>query len=447
FVKKDNNYLTADEIEKSAIFHQKVGILTDDVGDSISFSGSINESYQAWNSNVEEFKVFKSWEDVQCDYLKDDKEKFDKYWNGESDKLLIKSLPESVEQKLLEISKDEDINIIRNKLKNNEVIDELEVIDNEVKITKSEEKEIDPIPLFSYQAEAKKKWFESDKRMLFCMATATGKTRTAVSCLYDCMQQTKAHKFVIVATPESTLTMQWKSEVEKFDIKFDASIIVDSTNRKWKEKLSDEIIKMNLNLSDSCIVFTTHATASSSNFIYIIKKINKNKTAITFVGDEVHSLGSNERKKALLEIYDYRIGLSATPSRWFDDDGTKVLEDYFNNSIYEFGIDQALRTNNPLTCRSILAPYLYYPVLVYLTNDEEEKYADYDAKIKKMYALRNNEDFDESKFQMLCQRRADIIKTASNKVIELDNMLNRINKKDIKNAIIFTSSEMKNDIM
>lgn len=46
----------------TSLFHQKVGIMIDERGDMISFSGSINETAQAWLENIEEFKVFRSWE-------------------------------------------------------------------------------------------------------------------------------------------------------------------------------------------------------------------------------------------------------------------------------------------------------------------------------------------------------------------------------------------------
>ncbi len=48
-----------EEIERSGIMHQKVGILYDRAGNIISFSGSNNESFSGWtDNNIEEFKVF-----------------------------------------------------------------------------------------------------------------------------------------------------------------------------------------------------------------------------------------------------------------------------------------------------------------------------------------------------------------------------------------------------
>ncbi len=47
------------------------------------------------------------------------------------------------------------------------------------------------------------------------------------------------------------------------------------------------------------------------------------------IADEVHNVGASKLREALPEHADYRLGLSATPERWFDDAGTAVLESYF----------------------------------------------------------------------------------------------------------------------
>ena len=67
----------------NSLFHQKVGIGFDSEGNQLSFSGSINETAQAWLDNIEEFKTFKSWENDQYEYLLTDLKKFNSYWNNE----------------------------------------------------------------------------------------------------------------------------------------------------------------------------------------------------------------------------------------------------------------------------------------------------------------------------------------------------------------------------
>ena len=52
-----------------------------------------------------------------------------------------------------------------------------------------------------------------------------------------------------------------------------------------------------------------------------------------FVGDEVHSVGSPTYSKGLLEQYQYRLGLSATPERYFDDAGSLLISKFLKRKL------------------------------------------------------------------------------------------------------------------
>ena len=84
------------EIEETALFHQKVGILKDTEENTISFSGSINETSTAWLKNVEEFKVFKSWISGQNEYCQNDQIKFQDFWENKRKNVRTFDLPEAV---------------------------------------------------------------------------------------------------------------------------------------------------------------------------------------------------------------------------------------------------------------------------------------------------------------------------------------------------------------
>ena len=55
--------LEEEKIRESGMFHMKVGILIDKDGNELSFSGSVNESATAWQLNIEQVTVFRSWVD------------------------------------------------------------------------------------------------------------------------------------------------------------------------------------------------------------------------------------------------------------------------------------------------------------------------------------------------------------------------------------------------
>ena len=416
-VKSKNGFLTSDEIEYKGLFHQKIGIIRDKEDNIVTFSGSINETFSAWNDNVEEFKVFRSWEATENKYCDSDIQKFSDYWDNKRDNLYICELPELLEKKLIEFAP-EDISDLVHFIRTQ-------------KQTKDKK-----ISLFYYQEEALKKWLDNEQSMLFEMATGTGKTRTAIACIEASLKQNK-QKIVVISTPQSTLSLQWKKEMVNLSVLFESSIVADGTNR-WKNKLLEILLKIRIGVYKNVIIYTTHATSSSSDFTKMINDAIDCDLNTIFVGDEVHALGSKQRRKALLPRYKERIGLSATPSRWFDKSGSLLLENYFNNCKYEFTISDALKTINPLTNKPFLSQYYYYPCFTTLSDVESEKYVELTAKINRNIHLLDK-DNEDSYLDKLLRDRADIIKHAINKISVLREILMKIKPSEVENTIIFVS--------
>ena len=188
---------------------------------------------------------------------------------------------------------------------------------------------------------------------------------------------------------------------------------------------------------NSAVIFTTHDTASSDKFTDIISR-NKFGTKIMFIGDEVHAIGSENQRKALLDEYEYRVGLSATPERMFDDNGTSVIRDYFGSKSFEFTIADALNTINPVTGRPFLNRFRYTPVFVSLTDEEKRKYKRINQQIA---MLKSQEDYDEDQLQRLYDRRAEIGKNAQNKYAALENLIDHMNPEQIFDTILFVTDK------
>ena len=144
--------------EFKGILHQKIGILKDTNGNFISFSGSNNETAAGWKENVEEFKVFRSFREHEVEYQKTDIKKFNKLWNGKSNRIKIIDLPIAIKKKMVNIAPE---NIEDLKLD--------EICDNKINEYKKE------IKLWDYQKEAIQNWIKNDKQGIFEMATGTGK--------------------------------------------------------------------------------------------------------------------------------------------------------------------------------------------------------------------------------------------------------------------------------
>ncbi|MDD6441950.1 MAG: DEAD/DEAH box helicase family protein [bacterium] len=421
-------FCTGSEVEQSGIFHQKVGILTDAEGNKISFSGSINETASGWLNNVEEFKVFSSWNEEKK-YLLQDEQKFDEFWKNKRKNVCTYDLPTSVKKRIIEKSK---------------------AFSKEHSITKSYKKYSSKkqifdsnLSLFFYQKEAIKKWINNDFKLLFQMATGTGKTRTAFGCIAELLLIQK--KFiVVVACPQGTLSLQWKSEIEKLPFDFGMSEVIDGTNKRWKSSLQEIVLRIATGFYDTAIIFTTHTTGAKEDFTNVINNSDPDIKYL-FIGDEAHGLGASESRKALLERYDYRIGLSATPSRWFDESGTKVLDTYFGEDTFEFSIRDALTTVNPLTGRPFLVPYTYNLEFVDLTEKELIDYSKISKDVRKLSTFSKDSDEYAQKMERLLFKRANIIKDAENKYIKLKKIL--LSMEEIKDLIIFVSPEQKDRVM
>lgn len=415
-------------VDPTALFHQKVGIVEDVNGDVVSFSGSINESASGWLNNSEEFKVFKGWEPGQDDYCLADQKKFDTLWSGAHKTVRVVTVPLAVREKLFQLSEnfDKERFIARHYVK--------------AKRTKSVEAKLS---LFSYQQEAHDMWVSHGNQLLFEMATGTGKTRTAISCIYTFLKH--ANKaVVIITTPQSTLSRQWYNEIQGIGLPADNSIIADGSNHKWRSDLKTAIKKLAAGLGNSLFIYTTHITAASEDFRDIVLS-QKKRLTYCFVGDEAHGLGAAKLRFALEPAYTYRIGLSATPKRWFDDYGTHLLEQYFGNESFCFTIADALTTLNPLTNKPFLVNYCYYPVFTHLDDAEFSEYIRLSNRIKKLSVYAKESDEYQNRLTQLLFDRARIVKRASMKMSALDQILDSM--PHVANTIIFAAESQLEQVV
>ena len=289
------------------------------------------------------------------------------------------------------------------------------------------------IKLRDYQIEAIDSWFNNDCRGIFEMATGTGKTFTAISCFKQLLD-IEDRLLTVIACPLSHLIDQWINEIKKF---YDGKIIIASgKNHNWRKDFQKLLTEFYLGLIDNAIVLTTHISSSSDFFLDIIQEFDVN---ILLIVDEVHGIGSDKQMIALNSRYDYRLGLSATPERWFDDYGTQVLHDFFGGVIFEFDIERALTEFNPDTGKTYLTPYFYKPIIVQLTEDEYTEYKRYSKRIAYLLASNNEKDDEEIDITSYLIKRQNIINNAEEKYIALKNIFKE--NPDMDKLIIFCSPQ------
>ena len=402
---RKNTYHT-NKLDPSSIYHQKIGIMYDNSGNVISFSGSVNETAKSWGENIEEFKVFCSWKQGQDEFVSSDVKKFEKFWYGQAQHTRILDLPAAVKEHL-----------IRNAPKTaEEVVQRIIARPNRVNLR-------------DYQRDAMRSWLQHDMHGILEMATGTGKTQTAISCIKTILEKTADDPIlVVIACPYKHLVDQWIKELEKSDIRskpaYGASI-------SWQAKLKTRILQLNDGILDDLVITTTHDTASMGKFINMIKSC----TADSFlVVDEVHKIGAERRSECLLDVYKYRLGLSATPNRYFDDEGTQNIMKYFGGVVYEFGLDKAIQ-------EGYLTQYLLFPHIVFLTNEELEKYNKFNRSLVIEFTKK---PVDYEKITQLLIHRSRVIKGAKNKLIKFRNILNN-DGFDLKHCLIYCADTTQLD--
>lgn len=419
----------SDDVLSNYIFHQKIGILKDDEGNKLSFSGSINETASGWTKNIEEFKVFKEWSQGEKPFYDADEMRFRNLWEGKRTNVKIIDLPQAIKNKLIEYSTDFSV--------------ENFIAKSYIKSRKSsliEEK----LSLFEYQQKAVNMWESNNYQLLFEMATGTGKTRTALACMNKAITREKKI-VVVVSCPQTTLSKQWKdNEIKPAGFRFDEELIADSTNNNWRTMFNSILSKISIGYYKSAIIYTTHMTSCSKDFIEYILQSDL-EIEFCFIGDEVHGLGAPKSKAALLNRYKYRIGLSATPKRWFDDYGTSIISEFFGNKSFQFSIADALTTINPLTNKPFLIDYYYYPVFVCLTEEELEEYRKLSNRIRRLSSYSETSDEYQKLYEKLLFARANIQKNAYMKYSILNKILLSIEK--VENTLIFVSDVQIDEVM
>ncbi len=396
----DGQVISHSKAEHTGIFHQKVGVFHDKLGDALSFSGSVNETASAWKENVEEFKVFRNWMDAERPYFQSDQDKFDRYWYGEATGVRIVDVPDAVRRKMIEIAPD--------------TVDGLDL---------TPEASAKKVALRPYQSEAVRSWMGHDKQGILEMATGTGKTYTAITCLRETLRETK-RLAVVITCPFLHLIDQWNRNLRSFGL---FGLGLHGGIRDWPDRLANKVLDFNLGVSKKAIIITTHDTFSSAKFRAIMSELHG---SILLIADEVHWLGAPERREGLLQNYSMRLGLSATPERWLDDEGTSIVASYFGGTIYEFPLSKAIP--------DYLVPYRYYPHFVQLDGSELEHYKRMTAKIAREYSG-DKQDDRRLAFELYCILRQKIVVNARQKYQALEHILDSM--QDIGHCLIYCSEQ------
>lgn len=398
------------------ILHEKTGILLDKNNNQLVFSGSNNETGSGISSygkgNLEKFKVFCSWKSTE--YMDDDIKEFDENWHNLNPNLEVIDIPSAAKEGLIKLAPKTKKEVMKLPLS-----------------IKDKFREKDPRELRKYQSEAISKWFDNGKNGIFKMATGSGKTFTALNTISSVLKD-EPNLITIIACPYAHLCEQWADDVRSFFHK-EPYIIYSSGNSKWKEDLSKLTLKLKLGVISDLIILTTHKTLSSDFFI---EKICEIKSKFMLVADEMHHLSSGKFSDGLIEQYDYRLGLSATPESYNNPERTELLFDYFNGIVFTFDLDDGIGER-------FLTTYDYFPKKISLTSGELNRYIELSNEISRLYHI--NKENPSNAYKQKLRERKGIINNAKEKYDCLREILNSYD--DLDHLIVFCSPQQRDRVL
>lgn len=354
-------------------FHDKFGIFYKG-NDALSFSGSINDSKHGFQ-NYESVKVFKTWAGTQ-EYVDADASRFEKIWNRKDRNLKMFTIPQAVKDKIFE----------------------LRTSDRPYSLPAGSSKWI-------HQDMAVKTFLEKEHGIL-AMATGTGKTVTAMKIINKLFDSGDIRR-VIITMYGNDLLDQWAIQIRE-----------NYKNKKINyHYAAQKMMKDFVMHPDDSILILSRDSKNLSRLLELFDRLPGDyRNDTLFVFDEVHGAGSNtfvENLSGRLSPYRYRLGLSATPEREYDDAGNDFLLNEIGEVIFEFTLQDAIQ-------KGILCEFNYIPLPYVLT--EEEK-----LKKRKIIAAFNakkesGEPVDEK--DMFTQL-ALVNKTAVNKLEEFEGLISQ----------------------
>jgi superfamily II DNA or RNA helicase len=394
------------KVPQPGIHHEKIGIFSDSNGDSLSFSGSINETWSGWTANSEEFKVFKSWDD-SSNYFNADLKNFEELWTDSKENVEVFSLPSAVENKILSYSDDYSIESLEKNIELIKSTQELKILsgfEKKIEITSFSNVKADKKQLMDHQIDVINSWVDNKFFGIIKHATGSGKTFTGINAIKKWLEN---HNIVIVLVPSVLLLEQWIDEIEEEIIDVDIIKAGGGVPKKnWSSLLR---FLTSRNNTRKTIVVSTIPTALTKDF----KKTVLWSPDILLVVDEVHNMGSPKAQTFLDVTVGAALGLSATPERSGDEEGTEAIFNFFGKVLTpEFSITDAIDCGR-------LVPYIHEPFEIILSPEEEEEYSKLSFKISKIYSMieSGNHDSDlKQQLELLLFARAKIIKKAENKI-------------------------------
>jgi superfamily II DNA or RNA helicase len=400
-------------VKQGGMFHEKLGILTDEEENRIVFQGSANETLNALDSdkNLESISVYPSWKpEIFADYGEEYQTRFERLWDDSAKKSKTIDLPSESYERIRQ-SYPSDSFPEGSECETCEIYEEEVAPRLPIKLGNS------TYDLKEHQKMAIQSWSAAGQKGIFALATGAGKTITALHAavrVYEARRKKNLKTCVIISVPYQVLAEQWEEVAHSFGF---SPLLCYRNRHLWVSPLQTRISNLKLGLTDIVSLIVVDKTLKTYEFQKQLKSIDP--TTVLFIGDECHHHHSIVDQ---LPNANMRIGLSATPWSRTENDRRDLLISYYGPIVASYTIDQALADG-------VLTPYNYLVHSCPMNLSETEEYVRLQKEIDKMLAIKmNGGQINEKALQIRHSARARLLGSVESKFTTLSNVIGKLQK-------------------
>lgn len=420
---------------KGALFHPKVWLFAGGA-DIMAAHGSSNVTHAGIKLNIEQVAVSKSWEDPNQRYITEKlSSQFARLWENKEDACIVVTMPHAIRDRLLKNYNSEaaptETDLRKLYRRASGVVAETPGLyerpeDQRYSFEIPPGLRFEDGP-FEHQGRAVKAWCDAGFRGVLEMATGSGKTITAMICAHRLYQSQKP-LLIVVSAPYVPLIQQWCDEISPFGLT-PVNLTLVSGARGRAHELNRIKRRFRNGASEVEAVVVSHRTLCDGSFKGEVEKFD---CATLLIADEAHNLGSEGFVTNPPSFFKYRLGLSATPVRQYDDEGTDALFSFFGPVVFRFTLKEAIGL--------CLVEYDYYVHPVELTRDEMDEWYDLTAKIK-ANAWRQKHGRPDDYLTKLFRDRRAVLESAENKIAALKDALTHEDIGSLRHTLIYASDK------
>ena len=321
-------------IEVPGVFHEKIGVF-DFLGEArVAFTGSANETLGGHRLNYESIDVYRSWVAGDAERVGTKVAQFDEAWANHAEGLDVERPSAATVARLLARTPP--------KLPRWRGYKPGDGSENR---------------RWRHQEEAVEAFLAKRSGVLE-MATGTGKTRTTLKILQRLIDSREL-KGAVITTDGTDLLDQWAAELDGWALQLKRSWLVYRQYERHREMGEFALAP------EGGILVSSRAQLPNA-----LRRIPRSAMRnMIVVHDEVHGLGVPSLVAALKgchQQFGWRLGLSATPERSYDEEGNRFILDEIGPTVYQFPLEKAI-------VRGVLSEFDYVPLLYELTDGDRQR--------------------------------------------------------------------------